>query len=117
MSISPNTQNTAMHKPVPGERVPADTRDYFRSRAKRQAYDLVMRELGAGNISRAELARRLGKGPDRISKMLAGPANWTIITLADLLFAIKGGVPKYGIDYPLDKTPRNFGPREQYTDR
>jgi hypothetical protein len=94
--------------------VPADARDYFRARAKRHAYDLVMRELKAAGISRAELARRLGKGADRVSKMLGGPANWTIITLSDLLFAINGGVPKYGVDYPLDKPARNFGSRQLY---
>ena len=114
MSTSQNTQNTSPHKPVPGEPVPADTRDYFRVRAQRHAYDLVMRELKAADISRSELARRLGKGADRVSKMLGGPANWTIITLADLLFAIRGGVPKYGIEYPLDKPVRNLGPRKQY---
>lgn len=103
-----------MHKPIPGEQVPADTRDYFRSRAKRHAYDLVMRELQKSGITRAELARRLGKGADRVSKMLGGPNNWTIITLADLLFAIGAGVPTYGVDYPLDKPTRNFGPRAQY---
>jgi hypothetical protein len=103
-----------MHEPIPGERVPADTRDYLRARAKRHAYDLVMRELKAAGITRAELARRLGKGADRISKILGGPANWTIITLADLLFAINGGVPKYTIDFPLRKPARNLGPREQY---
>jgi hypothetical protein len=103
-----------MHKPVPGERVPADTRDYLRARAKRHAYDLIMRELAKSGISRAELARRLGKGADRVSKMLGGPSNWTIITLADLLFAINAGVPKYSVDYPLERKPRNFRGREQY---
>lgn len=103
-----------MHKPVPGQSIPPDTRDYFRARAKRHAYDLVMRELTASKISKAELARRLGKGADRVSKMLAGPANWTIITLADLLFAIGGGVPSYSVDYPLDKPARNFGPKERF---
>jgi hypothetical protein len=103
-----------MHEPIPGERVPADTRDYLRARAKRQAYDLVMRELKTAAITRAELARRLGKGADRVSKMLGGPANWTIVTLADLLFAINGGVPKYAIDFPLQKSARNFGPRQRF---
>jgi hypothetical protein len=114
MSTSPSTPNTRLHKPTSGERVPPDTRDYLRARAKRHAYDLVMRELKKSGITRAELARRLGRGADRVSKMLGGPSNWTIITLSDLLFAINAGVPKYEIDYPLDKKPRNFGPRQQY---
>jgi len=106
-----------MHKPIDGQAVPADTRDYFRARAKRHAYDLVMKELKSSGITRAELARRLDKGADRVSKMLGGPANWTIITLADLLFAIRGGVPKYEIDYPLDKPPRNFNSRNRFYER
>ena len=114
MSIFPSIPNTRLHKPAPGERISPDTRDYLRARAKRHAYDLVMRELKKSGITRAELARRLGKGADRVSKMLGGPSNWTIITLSDLLFAINAGVPKYEIDYPLDKKPRNFGPRQQY---
>jgi hypothetical protein len=73
-----------------------------------------MRELSRSGITRAELARRLGKGADRVSRMLGGPANWTIITLADLLFAIGGGVPAYGVDYPLDRPRRNLGPRQRY---
>jgi hypothetical protein len=103
-----------LKRPDGDERVPAGTRDYLRARAQRHAYNLVMAELNKAGISRATLARRMGKGADRVSKMLGGPANWTIVTLADLLFAINGGVPSYGVDYPLERVARNLGPRDRF---
>jgi hypothetical protein len=59
-------------------------------------------------ISQADLARRLGKKPDRVCKMLAAPGNWTANTASDFLFAISGAEIKYGISYPLDEAPRNL---------
>ena len=112
MSTSPTTR---LSKPSEGERVPPETFGYLRARAKRKAYDLVMKEFEKSRISKAELARRLGKGADRVSRMLGGPGNWTLATMSDLLFAITAGVPSFNVDYPLDKPARNYGAREQYT--
>src|SRR5690349_15611965 len=95
-----------LSKPKNGERVPAETFAYFRARAKRHAYSLVMKKLQESGITRAELSKRLGKEAAQISRMLGGPGNWTIATLSDLLFAICGGVPAYSIEYPLEKPHR-----------
>lgn len=105
MTTSPTA---TLSKPVPGQPVPTDTLAYFRARAKRFAYDLVIRELNRSQISKAEIARRLGKDLGGVSRMLGGPGNWTIATISDLLFAVSGGVPTYGIDYPLDRPARNY---------
>jgi hypothetical protein len=105
MNIS---QTTSLSKPVGDERVPVETYSYFRARAKRFAYELAIKEFEKSNISKATLARRLGKGADRVSKMLAGPGNWTIDTLADLFFATSGGMPTFGVVHPLDQPIRNF---------
>jgi len=94
--------------------VPIGTFVYLRGRARQHAYNLVIKEFKESGISKAELARTLGKGADQVSRMLGGPGNWTIATHSDLLFAIRGGVPTYGIDYPLDKPPRNYKARDQY---
>jgi hypothetical protein len=104
MSIS---QTTFLSKPVPGEAVLPETFAYLRGRAKRQAYDLVIREFKKSGITKTELARRMGKTLPQLSRMLGGPANWTIATVTDLLFAICGGVPKWGVDYPLERPRRN----------
>ena len=39
-------------------------------------------------MTKAELARRIGKNPDRVNHMLAFPGNWTIQTIAELLAAV-----------------------------
>ncbi|MCR6734371.1 MAG: helix-turn-helix transcriptional regulator [Afipia sp.] len=90
-----------------GERIPLETLGYLRARAKRQAFDLVIKQFKKSGLTKAELARRLGKGAPEISRMLGGPANWTIATVADLLFAIGGGVPTWDVSFPATKAKRN----------
>jgi len=41
-------------------------------------------------LTKAALARRLGKSPDRISRLLGAPGNWTIETVSELLLGIAG---------------------------
>jgi hypothetical protein len=96
-----------LSKPESGRRVAATAFAYMRARAKRRAYNLVIKEFKKSGITKAELARRLGKGAPEVSRMLGGPANWTIQTVADLLFAISGGEPTWDIAYPLDRPARN----------
>jgi lambda repressor-like predicted transcriptional regulator len=69
-------------------RIAASTLAYLAERAQSNCYDYVMRKFQSSGISKAELARRTGKGPDGINKTLANPANWTIRTIAELLAGI-----------------------------
>jgi hypothetical protein len=110
------SQTSILSKPIPGQQVSAEAFAYMRARARRHAYDLVMSEFKKSGITKAELARRLfgDKGADRVSRMLGGPGNWTIKTVSDLLFAISGAEPTYGIAYPLDKPRRNFTGYSKY---
>lgn len=100
------SQTTFLSDPVPGERVSPDTFHYWRARAKREAYDLVISEFKKSGITKTELARRMGKTLPEISRMLGGPANWTIATVSDLLFAIAGGLPKWSMIIP-ERSKRN----------
>src|SRR5262245_61631193 len=96
-----------LSNPSGAERVAPGVLGYFQSRNKHNAYDLVMSEFASSNLSQADLARRLGKGPDLVSRLLSGPGNWTLDTLSDLMFAISGAAPVYGKEYPLTQPRRN----------
>ena len=100
-------QTTTLSKPVGVEPVPKGVFGYFRGRNKHRLYNLVIREFKKSGLSQADLARRLGKTPDVVCRWLAGPTNWTIDTVSDLLFAISGAEAKYEISYPLDLPAQN----------
>jgi hypothetical protein len=102
------SQLVTLSKPTENERIPLGTFAYFRARNRRRSYDLVIKEFKKSGLSQAALARRMGKGTDRICKLLAAPGNWTEDTVSDLLFAISGAERRNELDYPLDKPARNF---------
>ena len=69
----------------------AGTLAYLEARAKNTFYDYILtkfKEAEKNGFTRAKLARRLGKRPDLISKLLGAPGNWTLGTVAELLVGI-----------------------------
>jgi len=89
-----------LSKPIGSDKISVGTLGYVRARNRQRAYDLVVRELKKSGITQAELARRLGKGQDAVSRLLSRPGNWELDTLSDLLFAISGSVPRFSADDP-----------------
>lgn len=85
---------------------------YLSQRAKSTCYDFVMRKFLASGISKAELARRIGKTQPQISHVLATPANWTIKTLAELLAGISKEEFIPGAASIQGRAPRNVTQRD-----
>jgi hypothetical protein len=75
---------------------------YMRQRNRGRVYSAVIDEFENSGISQVDLAGRLHKGTDQISRWLGSPGNWTLDTVSDLFFAISGGEPTYGVQYPLE---------------
>ena len=96
-----------LSKPKAGERIPPSSLAYFQTRTRLKLFNLIHERFEASKISQAELAKRLGKGTDRICRLLGAPGNWTIDTVSDLLFAIDGGLLDPHVAHPLDKAARN----------
>ncbi|HXW24198.1 MAG TPA: hypothetical protein VEK73_05585 [Xanthobacteraceae bacterium] len=105
-----NTSHTtfALSEPTGRDLIPPGVLEYFQTRNRMRVFSLVQREFDDSGITKAELADRLGKGPDRISHLLGAPGNWTLDTVSDLLFAISGAEIEYRIGYPLRRPARNM---------
>ena len=76
---------------ITGQRIPAGKLAFFQARARNRLYDLVMdrfSEQESTGLTRAELARRIGKKPEQITRLLGAPGNWTIDTASDLLLGM-----------------------------
>jgi hypothetical protein len=99
------SRTSALSKPTGSDKISVGTLGYVRARNRQRAYDLVVQELKKSGITQAELARRLGKGQDAVSRLLSRPGNWELDTLSDLLFAISGSVPRFSADDPLAARP------------
>ena len=97
----------ALSKPVGRTRVPVTTLEYLRTRNRLRMFDVVQKEFRASGVTQAELAARLGRGADRVCRLLGAPGNWTLDTVSDLLFAISGAEMAYQTSYPLNRPRRN----------
>lgn len=96
MSTSPTTW---LSKPKDDKKISAGTFGYINARIRQRAYNLVVKEFKKSGISQATLARRWGKTPDIVSRLLARPGNWELNTFAEALFAINGAILSFGALY------------------
>lgn len=85
-------QDTLLADLAPDGTPSKGTRAYLAVRTQGEWYDFVVKkflaEESAGRLTRAELARRTGKSPAVISRLLGRPANWTLETLSSLLAGV-----------------------------
>lgn len=102
-------KTSSLYKPSADDPIPLGTLGYFRARNRWRVYEVVLNEFRNSGITKAGLARRLGKRPEVISRLLGAPGNWGLDTVSDLLFAISGAEPVYKRAYPLEMAARNDG--------
>jgi transcriptional regulator with XRE-family HTH domain len=103
----PTSQTTLLSKPEGESRLRRPTLAYVTKRARQQAYNFMVSEFKKGGISQSTLARRMGRGADQISRLLRGPSNVGVDTLATFLFAASGGLLTYGVTFPFG-APEGF---------
>ena len=96
-----------LSKPTGREPIDPASLGYMRQRNRGRVYSAVIDEFEKSGISQTDLACRLHKGTEQISRWLGSPGNWTLDTVSDLFFAISGGEPTYGVQYPLNLLATN----------
>ena len=81
---------------------------YFRARLTNKIHSLIVSEFSKqeslGVISRACLAKRVGKKPEQITRWIGSSGNWTIETLSDLLLGM-GLEPSISLKKISDNSP------------
>jgi hypothetical protein len=92
---------------VSGAPIPPEKLGYFRGRLSNRFHELVLElftELErAGKITKAELARRLGRAPEQVTRWLGAPGNWTLDTASDLFLGM-GYEPALSVTNLVDQS-------------
>jgi hypothetical protein len=84
-----------------GERIPVGKLEYFRARLQSRLHQLVLAEFlrqEDRGLHQAELARRIGRKPEVVNRLLGAPGNWTLNTVSDLLLGM-GVEPELSIEH------------------
>lgn len=83
-------QQTSISSEIESGCLSVATQAYLGRRAQNKYYDFVMEKFKESGMTQADLARRTGKGNDRINRLLSNPGNWTVETMAVLIAGICG---------------------------
>lgn len=86
------SQTSFLSEILGGQPIPIGKLAYFRARLSNEIHELVLSEFvrleRENKINRAELARRIGRKPEQVTRWLGAPGNWTIETFSDLVLAM-----------------------------
>lgn len=85
-------QTFMLSKPKGVEPIPLGIQSFVSENLKNDCYHLVLDAFKKSGLSQAELAKKIGKDKALINRQLSTPSNWTIDTVAKLLFAINGNI-------------------------
>jgi hypothetical protein len=93
-----------------GEPIPKETLVYFRTRLRLRLQEFVLREFtrkqarareAGGQFTRADLARRIHRRPELVTRWLGGTCNLTADTVSDLLLGM-AAEPDFAAAYLAD---------------
>lgn len=87
-----------------GKPIPVGKLEYFRARLQSRIHQLVLAEYlrqEDRGLHQADLARRIGRKPEAINRLLGAPGNWTLNTVSDLLLGMSAE-PNFAVEYLKD---------------
>jgi len=100
------SQTSFLSEILSGQPIPIGKLAYFRARLSNKIHELVLSEFmrleRENKISRAELARRIRRKPEQVTRWLGAPGNWTLETFSDLLLGM-GYEPQLSLSHLADR--------------
>lgn len=105
--MTTSLKRRSLSKPKRNTRIGTYDLGFARARARNKAHSMLLEEFAESGLTKAELAKMLGKRPEQITRWLAGPANLTLDTISDLLFAITGNFVSVNSSDELSKPSAN----------
>jgi len=94
-----------------GPAIPESKRVYFQQRLRDRFFDFIigcfLREQANG-LTKAKLARRIGKPPEVVNRWLAAPSNLTLDSASDLLLGICAEELEPNGRSVLNRLPTNY---------
>ena len=97
MTISQTPVREALSKPV----ITAFWLGYFQEGFRRNVFEGLLKLFEERNMIKRDIAKRLNKKPEQITRWLSGPSNIESDTISDLALSM-GYVPKITFE-PLDR--------------
>ena len=86
------SQTTFLSDVTSGEQIPAGKLAYFQARLSNLLHEAVLTQFTKlekdKGFTRADLARRIGRKPEQVTRWFGSPGNWTLETVSDLLLAM-----------------------------
>jgi len=99
-----------------GPEIPSPTRAYFQQRLRNRIFNFLLEKFAAAQkdgLTKAALARRIGKSPEVINRWLGIPSNLTIDSVSDLLLGIMAEELEPQASSPLRAVQHNYSHFEE----
>ena len=102
-----------------GAPIPQAKRVYFQERLRNRFFEFLLNrflEQQKLGLTKAKLARRIGKTPDAVNRWLAAPSNLTLDTVSDLLLGINAEELEMNASSLLNRVPVNYHHQDEFYD-
>jgi len=96
-----------------GPPIPEEKLVYFRTRSRNRLFHFILSKFVAEQkkgLTKAALARRIGKSPEVINRWLGSPSNLRVDSISDLLIGISAEELAPASELLLEQTARDYRP-------
>ena len=111
MTVSPRPLLTEIAAGHSGAPIPPAKLAYIQQRLRNRMFNFLLEkflEVQRAGLTKAALARRIGKTPDLVNRWLGAPSNLTLDTISDLLIGMAAQELVPNVSSPLHQFEHNY---------